>query len=239
MANDSGLFRTEAELVSQGYTPDGSAYIQGTKKYVPLYEGRLGHQFNHRFASQSRDKVTRAFTKSIDGSIICHWYTVLDFSERIHRSRIHRHRLGCTSALLGFRRVARNTDERTCVACVFPWMAASYGWILSLGPSCYDYLLLVAAYNSLPFDYCLRLARVSLPFHRAYFSRSPVHSQQKLVCLRTNLSLSRSSLIPTSPRSSNRSPETAAMTARHFHGMKIAGPCFELNLTHIMRISMA
>lgn len=71
----------------------------------------------------------------------------------------------CRSGLLGFRRVARNTDERNCISCIFPWGPASYGWILSLGPGPIYLCLLLAGYNSLPFDYLLRsaLSQPSIP----------------------------------------------------------------------------
>ena len=65
----------------------------------------------------------------------------------------------CTTALLGFRRVARAGDERTVIACLLPWGPSSYGFIMSTGPGPQGLLQLVAAYNSVPFDY---LARSSL-----------------------------------------------------------------------------
>jgi AraC-like DNA-binding protein len=73
--------------------------------------------------------------------------------------------ISCNSALLGFRRIARNTDEHTAIACIFPWGAASYGWILSLGPDPKSLLILCGIYNSFIFDYLLRnsLSQPSIP----------------------------------------------------------------------------
>ena len=53
MTNDSGLFRTRDELVNQegGYPLGGNIYGSPSGKWLPLYAGRMIHQFDHRAAS--------------------------------------------------------------------------------------------------------------------------------------------------------------------------------------------
>ena len=51
MANDSGLFRTRAELASAGWRLDGSRFEQDGEVVLPLYEAKMIHQFDHRFGS--------------------------------------------------------------------------------------------------------------------------------------------------------------------------------------------
>ncbi len=51
MSNDSGLFRTRRELEEDGWALDGNVFILGDERYLPLYEAKLFHQYDHRFAT--------------------------------------------------------------------------------------------------------------------------------------------------------------------------------------------
>ena len=52
MANDSGLFRTAAQLQAEGFYPvQGNRWKRGEELYLPLYQGRMIHQFDHRASS--------------------------------------------------------------------------------------------------------------------------------------------------------------------------------------------
>ena len=52
MANDSHLFRTSAQLDNEGFYPvDGNRWRRGEELYLPLYQGRMIHQFDHRASS--------------------------------------------------------------------------------------------------------------------------------------------------------------------------------------------
>ena len=49
MTNDSHLFRTAAQLESDGFYPvEGNRWKRGDELYLPLYQGRMIHQFDHR-----------------------------------------------------------------------------------------------------------------------------------------------------------------------------------------------
>lgn len=169
MSNDSDLFRTREQLADDGWQLAGNVFckVDGdgrAREYLPLYEGRLGHQFNHRFATQPMG-LLREFssTELSDPETLVepqYWVSREDTEQRLSRWSTK-----ARTGLLGFRRVARNTDERTCIAAIIPWGAVSYGWILSLGPDAGDLLLLCGAYNSYVFDYCLRgkLSQASVP----------------------------------------------------------------------------
>ncbi|MGI8631828.1 MAG: Eco57I restriction-modification methylase domain-containing protein [Solirubrobacterales bacterium] len=155
MTSDSGLFRTRAELESDGWTMCGNTFRRGEEAMLPLYEGKLGHQFDHRFASfvGVGDNDLVPITSRQPAEVVVPRYWV---PEETFRDRIERRSWGSRTALLGHRRVARNNDERTSIAALLPWGPASYGWILSTGPDARDLAVLAAAYNSVPFDYCLR-----------------------------------------------------------------------------------
>jgi len=74
MSNDSGLFRTAAQLAEAGFVREGSDWVRGNRvsgvgsgapqsaatpqsphptpeRYVPLYEAKMIHQFDHRWAT--------------------------------------------------------------------------------------------------------------------------------------------------------------------------------------------
>ena len=51
MSNDSGLFRTREELNEDGWELEGNVFVRGKERYLPLYEAKLFHQYDHRFAT--------------------------------------------------------------------------------------------------------------------------------------------------------------------------------------------
>ena len=51
MSNDSGLFRTREELMEKGWEFRGNVFTRHGERYLPLYEAKLFHQYDHRFAT--------------------------------------------------------------------------------------------------------------------------------------------------------------------------------------------
>ena len=49
MSNDSGLFRTREQLEADGWRLDGNRFVRGGKVYLPLYEAKMLHHFDHRW----------------------------------------------------------------------------------------------------------------------------------------------------------------------------------------------
>ena len=158
---------------------------------LPMYEGRMGHQFNHRFASLDASKDTESTISQLEDSRFVvlpqYWLAEAETAQRLRR-RLY----ACESALLGHRRVARSSDERSCIAAIIPWGAASYGWILSSGPSAHELACLAAAYNSFAYDYLLRNSfsqasvpqstseQVPVPGPATFLAPAPWKEQQQL-----------------------------------------------------------
>jgi hypothetical protein len=114
MSNDSDLFCTCEELEAQGAElgVDGRFRDNGTE-WLPLYEAKLIHQFDHRFATYERAGVTRDVTEAehADPNFVItprYWLKRRD----VERSA---HPLGL-AAIVAYRKIARNTDERTLIA---------------------------------------------------------------------------------------------------------------------------
>jgi hypothetical protein len=164
VTDDAHLFRTRRQLEESGYFKDGVNYKLDGSEYIRLYEGRLGHQFNHRFASEPEGNLHETDLVDVANPTFMiepHYYVPAAETDRLLNQR----RAACRTALLGYRRVSRNTDERTSIACLLPWGAASYGWTLSYGPNAQYLCLLCGIYNSFAFDYLLRnsLSQPSIP----------------------------------------------------------------------------
>ena len=134
MTNDSGLFRTEEQLDSMGFYPvQGNRWKKGDELYLPLYQGRMIHQFDHRANSVElnpenphnpylSEEVTAE--QHADPDFLPqteYWVPAEEVESALSQSRGH---------TLAFRDIARPTDVRTAIASIVPW--AGYGNTLPL-----------------------------------------------------------------------------------------------------------
>ena len=173
VSEDSGRFRKFSDLAEAGIRQNhwkiDIPVAQATKHtssgaWFPLSEGEYGWIYDHRFAT-CEDEAVRAvaFAEHCDPSFEPqprNWVHESFFEERLAR-RALRHR----SHLLGFRRVSRNTDERTLIGTILPFMPSTYGWILLFTESARDSVALLSGMNSLVVDYAIRnkLSQPSIP----------------------------------------------------------------------------
>ena len=51
MTSASHLFRTREQLEEAGWRLEGNTFIRRDERYLPLYEAKLFHQYDHRFAT--------------------------------------------------------------------------------------------------------------------------------------------------------------------------------------------
>ena len=162
MANDSGLFRTRAELASAGWRLDGSRFEKDEEVMLPLYEAKMIHQFDHRFGSyevQSEAQANQGKLPELD-------HVAHADPGRITLSRYWVHEGGVAARLddtwdrrwlLGWRDIVRAGDIRTVIACIIPRAAVNHTFPL-ITPSSDPQLVvnLYANMSSIPFDYCAR-----------------------------------------------------------------------------------
>ena len=144
MANDSRLFRTDEELRHDGWRLDGNVFVKGDKRMLPLYEAKMIHHFDHRYGTYEGQTEAQANVGTLprptleekrDPSyVIMPRYWVQEWSELDERrSRPGKpvydpagvdKRLESRSWdrgwLLGWRDIARSTDERTMISGVLP-----------------------------------------------------------------------------------------------------------------------
>ena len=148
MADDSALFRTAEQLEQLGFARQGTDWIaegvrprQGAlsvegagndaldlhdasprepKRYVPLFEAKMIHQFDHRWSGYTADGNGEQDISLTEKSLPYfepnprYWVAKDEVERRISRRNWHE------SWLLGWRDITNATNERTTIATVFP-----------------------------------------------------------------------------------------------------------------------
>ncbi len=164
MANDSHLFRTAAQLDAEGfYLVQGNRWKRGKELYLPLYQGRMIHQFDHR---ANAIKYNPANTHNP--------YLSKEVSEAQHanpaflpRTRYWVPASGVKSVLresqgwtITFRRIARSTDARTLIAAITPQVGCGDPLPILVPSNCgfdsRDAACLLANLNGFCLDYVSR-----------------------------------------------------------------------------------
>ncbi|MCY3788704.1 MAG: restriction endonuclease, partial [Gemmatimonadetes bacterium] len=130
MTNDSHLFRTAEQLEADGFYPvAANRWKKGEELYLPLYQGLMVGNFDHRASSVSinAENVHNPYLSKRTNSQmhadpsflpnVVHWVPAERVSQAFPQS------LGWT---LVYRRITRPTDARTTIATIIPWNGVSY-----------------------------------------------------------------------------------------------------------------
>lgn len=124
MTSDSGLFCTREQLERAGWELDGNVFRKDGDAYLPLYEAKMVHHFDHRFGDYADQPPGAQGTalpdvplerlQSPDYVVLPrYWVPEREVEERL-ADKWHR------GWLLGWRDICRNTDERTVIASIMP-----------------------------------------------------------------------------------------------------------------------
>lgn len=152
MTNDSHLFHTLEQLKETGNTIDGGRCISGDRIYLPLYEGKMIYQFDHRFAhaSDEENHISSSFQK-IDPTYFVNPRYWIDQTEVSRFSKVGNYSLG-------FRGITNPENERTAIAAIVP--KSGYGnslpLILPENSSARSLILLTATLNTFIVDWVAR-----------------------------------------------------------------------------------
>lgn len=154
MANDSVLFRTREQLEGDGLKREGNIFCCGSTVYLPLYEAKLLHQFDHRWAtydgSKTRDLTVIEKRDPWVTAVPRYWVLQENVEARLGDK-------WTAMWLLGFRDIARNTDERTSIFSLLPRVGVGHKAplvLVSKDPQLVACLMGNA--NALVFDYITR-----------------------------------------------------------------------------------
>lgn len=157
MSNDSSAFLTAAQLTAEGFVREGTDWIRGKSTFVPLYEAKMIHQFDHRWGASGDDSAEDA--ELIDGKSDPNFHPSPRYwvsSEAVtHRLLGHEWQ---RPWLIGWRDVTRNSDMRTLIAGLIPAVGVNHKFQLALPSSDNEKVCaLYASLCSLVVDYVARL----------------------------------------------------------------------------------
>lgn len=159
MTSDSGLFRTAAQLAADSAERDGPNWIGRDKAiWVPLYEAKMAHQFDHRWAtyedngSDSRDMTDIEKSNPTSFAQPRYWIKESDKESALAGRQARQW-------LMGWRDICRSTDERTVIASVIPNVAVGNNmpvWFVGEQHSPEHSAVLLANFCSLVLDFTAR-----------------------------------------------------------------------------------
>jgi hypothetical protein len=177
MSNDSHLFRTRAELEGRGFRLVGNVFVKGDPhspfavRYLPLYEAKMIWHYDHRYGTyegvegrSSTQLPTSDDAQHADPAFLVQpWYWVPAEEVEARLGDWHR------GWLLGFRRIARSTDERTAIFSLLPRAGAGDVLPVVFGPQAVGSALLLTCNSTIVFDFVVRqkIGGVHLDFHYA------------------------------------------------------------------------
>jgi hypothetical protein len=158
MADSSARFRTFQELANSGATRSSNVWSElNGQEWVPLYEAKLIHQLDHRWATFDADgQSDRVLTDAEKANEHCevlprYWVPRLAVRERIATKNWR------YDWLIGWRDICRATDERTVISAFYPAVGVGHtirNMFVSGGPTAAA--VLVGALSSLIVDYVAR-----------------------------------------------------------------------------------
>ena len=162
MANDSGLFRTAAQLEAEGFYPvESNRWKKGDELYLPLYEGKMVQAFDHRAASIT-NREGNLFRPGQPDRTLGEDYRDSDYYPRPRYWINQRESADIQSMhyFLAFKDITAPTNARTMIAAVVPQVGCGHTLpVLLPFDNSFDVnstAYLLANLNSLAFDYVAR-----------------------------------------------------------------------------------
>lgn len=160
MTSDSHLFATREQLESDGWTLVGTVFERlvpvGVERMLPLYEAKMIHHFNHRWATYEgktvRDMTGEERRDPSRFALPRYWVPEGEVSKSLGDRWDRRW-------LMGWRDIARSTDERTTIASAVGQSASPEGGTLLMLPdpsSRGRSFALLAILDSFAFDFSAR-----------------------------------------------------------------------------------
>lgn len=125
MSNDSHLFKTKQQLEDRGFELQGNRFVNGNTVYLPLYEAKMMHHFNHRFGdyadlpegsdSSQLPYIPISRLQKPDYEPLTRYWVL---EEEVKKALANSPRYW-----LGVRDITNTTNERTVLGSFIPWCA--------------------------------------------------------------------------------------------------------------------
>jgi hypothetical protein len=183
MSNDSGLFRTAAQLREAGSVAEASDWIYPSPgspaRYVPLYEAKMGDFYDHRAAGYGERGDERGHRVLPETKLQQHqspsfepvpyyWVPLAEVVERISSFKWSR------SWLLGFKNVTSPTNERTFICNAIPLWGVGNSMPILLPQAEGTIAGFLANLSSIVFDYFARQKAGGINLNFFYVKQFPV-----------------------------------------------------------------
>lgn len=159
----SDLYKTREDLEREGHHLDNEMIFKGggNTRFWPVYEAKLIHQFDHRYATYAGVSISdksegKADVMSPDAknSVIIsepRYWASENSIRKIYESRAWIH-----PWTVGYRDVTNATNERTAIAAILPLVGSAQPLNILVGVDALTALLWVCGMNSLVGDYIAR-----------------------------------------------------------------------------------
>ncbi|MGQ0717749.1 MAG: Eco57I restriction-modification methylase domain-containing protein [Pseudonocardiales bacterium] len=173
MANDSRLFHGRDALESDGWTLEGSIFVRGEERMLPLVEAKMVHHFDHRLGTYDGQTQAQANVGTLPrltpeqkgdpvyATLPRYWVVESEVDDRLARKNWNR------GWLLGWRDICRSSDVRTLISSPLPRTATPDGTLLML-PRRPGAICLAANLSAFALDYIVR--QKSSGTHLKYFT---------------------------------------------------------------------
>ena len=187
MSTDSYLFRTREQIEKEGYVLVGNRFIRpshtgrGIKGegdvFLPLYEAKMIWHYDHRFGtyegvssrSSTQLPTPNEHQHANPNFLIQPWYWVP--AEEVE-DQLSDWKHGW---LLGFRNVARSTDERTAIFSMLPRVGVGHSMpVMFVDFSAYLIPCLLSNFTTICFDYAVRQKLGGMNLTYNYLQQFPV-----------------------------------------------------------------
>ena len=159
MSNDSRLFQTKEELEQSGFKLEGNHFVKSAERFLPLYEGKMIHHYNHRFGDYAdlppNSKSTKLPTIPEERlerpnyfPMPRYWVAEADVQQKLSSEPKY---------LMGWRDVTNTTNERTAIASIIPPIGVGHKFMLfHVNSDTIDAIYLQADMSSFVHDYVAR-----------------------------------------------------------------------------------
>ena len=160
MTNDSHLFRTAVQLDNEGfYRVAGNRWQKGEELYLPLYQGRMIHQFDHR-ANSVRVNPDSTHNPYLSEQVTQQQHADPHFLPQsqywVPATAVEATFTESCDYALAFRDIARPTDVRTVIASIAPKYGYGNSVPMLVPDDAQSATCLVANLNALCLDFVAR-----------------------------------------------------------------------------------
>ncbi|MFE2269834.1 Eco57I restriction-modification methylase domain-containing protein [Streptomyces lavendulae] len=197
MSDDAHLFRTQAELANDGWALNSNVFERDGRRYLPLYEAKMLHHFDHRLGTYEGQTEAQANMGTLprvtpeqhdDPGFVPmprYWVPELDMDAgRKDRRGKPVLEPGVSSQLaerewdhkwlMGWRDIARASDARTIVATTLPPYGASNTFYLAFPGGARFAAILQACLSAFALDYVIRQKIAGTHLTHGYLYQLPV-----------------------------------------------------------------